>query len=290
MHANISCFFFRLLKFNHTLNHCKQQVGLSRHIHAKSIYKCVKNDTLCGDWEGRIWTPISKCPYRQFTAEQARRCLNNKTLLFTGDSQIRDLGVAVGLFLQGQTVEESHNVKFDKKANSIWDNCTMIPYFHSWGRKNRRGVNDYNGYLFPKYEIAQKHPDWNWQVQVWEIYCNEMIHAGGLADVLHNRMMRENNGSIQFRHIDLGFWNHGLHDWGWWDRPPFGPNFYNTMVRQWLEMKDTVPTPTVWVSMNNNCRALINEVIVGTQKADNQVKMIDEVIFQAKSCYILCMI
>jgi hypothetical protein len=268
------------LKLNHTLHHCKQQAGVSRHAHAKGIFKCVKNDTLCGEWEGRKWTPISKCPYRQFTAEQARRCLHNKTLLFTGDSQIRDLGVAVGLFLQGQTVEYSPDIKFDKRANSIWDNCTMIPYFHSWGKKNRRGVNDYNGYLFPKHELVQQHPDWNWQVQVWEIYCNEMIHAGSLQDVLHNRMMSENNGSIQFRPIDLGFWNHGLHDWGWWDRPPFGVNYFNTMVRQWLEMKDTVPTPTVWVSMNNNCRALINEVIVGTQKADNQALMIDEVMLQ----------
>ena len=186
----------------------------------------------------------------------------------------------MGLFLQGQTVADSPDIKFDKRANSIWDNCTMIPYFHSWGKKNRRGVNDYNGYLFPKHELVKQHPDWNWQVQVWEIYCNEMIHAGGLEDVLHNRMMSENNGSIQFRPIDLGFWNHGLHDWGWWDRPPFGVNYFNTMVRQWLEMKDTVPTPTVWVSMNNNCRALINEVIVGTQKADNQALMIDEVMLQ----------
>lgn len=223
--------------------------------------------------------PVSKCPYRQFTSEQARKCLFNKTLLFTGDSQIRDLGVAVGLFLQGQTVAASPDHKFDKKGDEIWQNCTKIPYFYSWGKKNRRGPNDYNGYLFPKHEFAQKHPDWNWQVQVWEIYANEMIHAGSLEDVLFNRMMRENNETIRFRRIDLGFWNHGLHDWGWWDSPPFGHNYFKTMVSQWIAMRVKVPTPTVWVSLNNNCRQKIDNTIVGTQKADTQAVMVDEVRF-----------
>lgn len=269
---------FESARFEHGHLHCRVPSGTTGQVHSRNIYKCVRNDTLCGEWHNRTWIPISKCPYRQFTAQQARQCLRNKTLLFTGDSQIRDLGVAVGLFLQGQTVDDSPDTKFDKRGNSIWENCTQIPYFHSWGRKNRRGVNDYNGYLFPKYEFAQQNPDWDWQVQVWEIFCNDMIHSGALADVLFNRMMRENNKTINFRHIDLGFWNHGLHDWGWWDRPPFGLNYYNTMVKQWIEMQPKVPTPVVWVSMNNNCRELINEGIVGSQKADTQVKMIEEVL------------
>jgi len=261
---------------DHHLYHCKQSTGVSHQNHARNIFKCITNDTYCGDWKYRTFIPVSKCPYRQFTSEQARKCLRNKTLLFTGDSQIRDLGVAVGLFLQGQGVHDSPDSKFDKKSEFIWNNCTKIPYFHSWGRKNRRGVNDYNGYLFPKYEFAQSHPDWNWQIQVWEIYCNEMIHTGALEDVLHNRMIRENNETMKFRKIDLGFWNHGLHDWGWWDSPPYGKNYYSTMVSQWIAMRNHVPTPVVWVSLNNNCRSLIDNIIVGSQKADTQVKMIEE--------------
>ena len=237
---------------------------------------CVNNDSYCGDWNERLFIPVGNCPYRQFTAAQARQCLGERTLLFTGDSQIRDLGVAVGLFLQGQTVHEAPDVKFDKRGNLIWENCTKIGYFESWGHKNRRGVNDYNGYLFPKKEILDVHPEWKWQIQVWEIYCNHMIHQGSLRQVLRNEMMSENNATMQLKKIDLAFWSHGLHDWGWWDSPPYGKNYYNTMVRQWKDMRPQVPTPVVWVSLNNNCPDLIHSSLMGGRKG-KQYSMVDEV-------------
>lgn len=237
---------------------------------------CVKNDTYCGDWNDRLFTPVGDCPYRQFTAAQARQCLGERTLLFTGDSQIRDLGVAVGLFLQGQSVYDSPDVKFDKRGKSIWENCTKIGYFESWGHKNRRGVNDYNGYLFPKKEFSNEHPDWKWQIQVWEIYCNHMIHQGSLKQVLSNEMMKENNATMQLKMIDLAFWSHGLHDWGWWDSPPYGKRYYDTMVRQWIDMRKKVPTPTVWVSMNNNCGELIQNSLMGGRRG-RQGDMVEEV-------------
>jgi len=186
------------------------------------------------------------------------------------------LGVAVGLFLQGQSLHNSPDVKFDKRSKTIWDNCTKIGYFESWGHKNRRGVNDYNGYLFPKKEFLDSFPDWKWQVQVWEIYCNHMIHQGSLQDVLSNEMIKENNATVQLRKTDLAFWSHGLHDWGWWDSPPYGKRYYDTMVKQWIVMRKQVPTPTVWVSMNNNCLDLIQNSLMGKKKLI-QAAMVEEV-------------
>ena len=237
---------------------------------------CIHNDSYCGNWQDRKFIPVGGCQYREFTAEQARKCMGNRTIIFAGDSQIRDLGVAVGLFLQGQSVEDSPDVKFDKRSKGIWSNCTKIGYFESWGHKNRRGVNDYNGYLFPKKEYADEHSDWKWQIQVWEIYCNHMIHQGSLKQVLSNEMIKENNATMVLRKADLAFWSHGLHDWGWWDSPPYGKRYYDTMVKQWLTMRLEVPTPTVWVSMNNNCQELIHNSLMGGRMG-KQAAMVEDV-------------
>eukprot|EP00597_Dinobryon_sp_UTEXLB2267_P004944 CAMPEP_0170062230 /NCGR_PEP_ID=MMETSP0019_2-20121128/3526_1 /TAXON_ID=98059 /ORGANISM="Dinobryon sp., Strain UTEXLB2267" /LENGTH=155 /DNA_ID=CAMNT_0010268309 /DNA_START=1716 /DNA_END=2183 /DNA_ORIENTATION=+ len=71
---------------------------------------------------------------------------------------------------------------------------------------------------------------------------------------------------MQLKKIDLAFWSHGLHDWGWWDSPPYGKRYYDTMVKQWITMRTQVPTPVVWVSMNNNCLELIQNSLMGSKK------------------------
>jgi hypothetical protein len=231
------------------------------------LRQCIQNDSYCGVWKDRNFFPLGDCPYRQFTAAQARQCLGERTLLFTGDSQIRDLGIAVGLFLQGQTVHDSPDVKFAKRSKLIWENCTQIGYFESWGLKNKNSVNfDHNGYLFPKQEFAVQNPEWKWQIQVWEIYCNRMIHQGNLKEVLSNEMMKENNDTMQLKKIDLAFWNTGLHDCNLWDYPPYGQRYYDEIVRQWIDMRQLVPTPTVWVSMNNNCPDMVKDFLFGGKK------------------------
>ena len=116
--------------------------------------------------------------------------MDNRTINFAEDSQIRDLGVVVGLFSQGQSVEDSPDVKFDKRSKGIWSYCTKIGYTLNLGIIKRRGVNDCNGFLFPKKEYADEHSDWKWQIQVWEIYCNHMIRPGSLKQVLSNEMIK----------------------------------------------------------------------------------------------------
>lgn len=236
--------------------------------------QCVRNDSYCGDWNERLFIPVGNCPYRQLTAAQARQCLGDRTLVFIGDSQMRDLGVAVGLFLQGQTVHDSADVKFDKKRELIWQNCTKIGRFKSWGINNRPG--DYNGFLFPKKDFSTEHPEeWKWQVQVWEIFY--MIHQKCVRQVISNMMMKYNNDSMQLKKIDLAFWNHGLHDWHMWGTPPYGKKYYDAMVRPWIDMQlqlVVLSTPTVWVSMNNNCLGLMRHANMGI---DLQFAMVEEV-------------
>ena len=68
-----------------------------------------------GTWTGfphPAFTPAN-CRIRELTPSLARRCLRNRTLAFVGDSQIRDLAMAVGSFLGGMNNASSaalHNM------------------------------------------------------------------------------------------------------------------------------------------------------------------------------------
>ena len=89
------------------------------------IPKCYRNNSYCGDWNvtQRTFRPAvnsntnvyddDQCQLRLFTPAEARKCLGNRTLAFMGDSMIRDLATGISLFLQGMTVEESLDIKFD---------------------------------------------------------------------------------------------------------------------------------------------------------------------------------
>jgi len=207
---------------------------------------CSKNDTYCGDWKERVYIP-NNCRYRSFTAEQARKCVGNRTIAFAGDSIIRDIGIGLAMFLSGEKVEEGLDYKFDKKAeiHTHWTNATKIGSFKSW----KFNKDNYNGLLFPKVENQSMH--FEWQIQIWELHCNRYIHDN-LEKVFANKMIKENP---LLHKIDFAFWSHGLHDYGWWDTPPYGKRFYEQMVMQWIRMRDRVPTPVVWVSINPHCVA-----------------------------------
>jgi len=210
-------------------------------------YPCKSNDTYCGDWSipERAFIP-NNCRYREVTNEQARKCVGNRTLAFIGDSIIRDIGVGVALFLAGERVEEGLDIKFDKKADvdTYFTNATKIGPIASW----KINKDNYNGLLFPK--VSDAHPDWQWQVQVWELHSNHYLHQGNVHSVLSNKMPHYNK---LLHNIDFAFWQHGLHDYGWWDSPPYGQRYFDTIVKQWVEMRSQVPVPVVWVSMNHHC-------------------------------------
>ena len=162
---------------------------------------------------------------------------------------MRDLCIGLAMFLSDEKVEDGLDYKFDKKAeiHTHFTNATKIDKFKSW----KLNKDNYNGLLFPK--VDDRKTDWQWQVQVWELHCNAFLHDHHVEDVLMNKMGRENP---LLRKIDFAFWSHGLHDYGWWDSPPYGQRFFDTIVMQWVRVRETVPTPVVWVPINPHCLAL----------------------------------
>jgi hypothetical protein len=71
------------------------------------------------------------------------------------------------------------------------------------------------------------------------------------------------NETLGIRPIDFLLWNHGLHDWGWFDKTPRGPKFFETIVlRDYLKVIPHAKMPTVWVSMNSECPSKLRDVDV----------------------------
>jgi hypothetical protein len=233
--------------------------------HTAMTRPCALNDTICGQWKGRYWHPIS-CRYEDITPEQARKCLGNRTLAFIGDSQIRDTAVGVAFFLLGQKLEDSPSYKFDNKGD-LTVNGTRIPNFDSW-KHNVPGHN-YNGYVFPQPEVAAKE-GYQWQVQIWNLFRIE-FQAGQANQVLNNEMVSK---FAPLRPIDLAFYSYGLHDYGWFNEQPHGEKFYGQMIRRWKEIRMKASVPSVWVSMNSECRRLIKYSL---SNMDLQAFMVEEV-------------
>lgn len=232
---------------------------------------CPQGDTVCGHWKNDYWHPLG-CHYQDITGEDARKCLGNRTLAFIGDSQIRDISIGVAFLLMGETIASSPRIKFDHYSN-LSANSTLIPHFDIW--KNNVPPHNGNGYIFPKPDDAAKH-GWQWQVQTWSLFRNEFI-SHQVNDVLNNRMSSQFS---QLRNIDLAFWNHGLHDYGWFDKEPYGKKYYDTMVHQWIRIREASKVPSVWVSMNSECREKLKFKL---SNMDTQFEMVEECNFYANN-------
>lgn len=248
-----------------TLPHIEKIRRCGGHKHASMTRPCALNDTDCGAWsmKDRYWHPLS-CKYQDISSEEARKCLGNRTLAFIGDSQIRDIAVGVAMFLLGQTLMDAPDHKFDYKGD-LELNGTRVPDFPDW--KNVVGHNK-NGYIFPQREVAAA-KGYTWQVQIWNLFRNEFIH-NQVDQVLNNSMPAR---FPLLRPIDLAFWAHGLHDYGWFNTPPYGERFFSQMPTMWLNTRKKYPVPSIWVSMNPECRPLIQYKL---SNMDLQALMVEE--------------
>jgi hypothetical protein len=228
----------------HASNMLRRCGGLK---HSAINRPCHHNDTMCGHWIGRYWHP-SSCYYDDIKPEQARKCLGNRTLAFIGDSQNRDLAAGVARFLLGHDLSEATDDKFGYPINLMTDGV-MVPPFPSWNPN----VPGYNAFVFPQPEVAAKH-GFGWQVQSWNLYRSNFQETH-LTDVLNNTLL--SNCSL-LRPLDLAFYSYGLHEFHHYlSAPPYEYKFYIHVVERWARMRSTVVTPTVWVSMNNECKQLI---------------------------------
>jgi hypothetical protein len=150
--------------------------------------------------------------------------------------------MGVGFFLSDQTEEsmgdEHFDSKFTKTKNTDWTNSTTMEF----------------GYIMPTEKNA-KEKGWDWQVQIWELHSNSLIREGRVENVLSNKMPTISPG-LGLRNIDFALWAHGINDYGWFDRAPYGEKFFEQMTGQWLHIREKMPVPSVWTSMNNNCKEI----------------------------------
>ena len=184
------------------------------------------------------------------------------------------------MILSDETVEDGLEIKFDHKAEltSHFTNATKIGAFKSWSINK----DNYNGLLFPK--VEHRKVDWHWQIQVWELHYNHYLHAynwekNNVIDILNNKMMIENP---LLHKLDFAFWSHGLHDYGWWDTPPYGDRYYKHIVSQWIRFRKVVDTNIVWGAMNAQYRdgtkydfqkAMVEEANYVTRKRLREAKL-----------------
>lgn len=230
---------------------------------------CSEADTYCGVWIDRYFHR-KDCSYQDITSLQAKQCLGNRTIAFIGDSQIRDIGVGVKLLLEGVLLKNAPDHKFDHNDN-LNTVATQIAPFALWGKNNVPPHNG-NGFIIPKQDNANKEP---WQIQIWSLFRNEFINDNHLDNVLSKSspLLKENK---LLKPIDLAFVSWGLHDWGWWDKVPYGENYYKSIVSKWLNFyRDENYIQSVWVSMNSECVSLLDSSVLGDRK-NLQVDMVEE--------------
>jgi hypothetical protein len=225
--------------------------------HAHRTRPCLANDTLCGHWtDGRYFHPYA-CEYQDISSRQARKCLGNRTLAFIGDTHIRSIGIAVAyLLLDVYDLSQAPDEKFNHFEN-IGKNSTKIPNFSIW----KNNVPAGNGYVYPNIKKATKH---NWQIQIWSLY-NYKYLMNQVDYILNNSLPQHFD---YLRDIDLAFWSHGLHDYGWFNKPPYGQKFYDQIASKWMMARKTALVPTVWVSLNPECPSKLEEVRKGREDED----------------------
>jgi hypothetical protein len=149
--------------------------------------------------------------------------------------------MGVAFFLSGKTPQTESDLSFDEKIKREglgWVNATKIE----------------NGFILPNKQNAENY-GWNWQIQIWELHSNSLIRDGRVEDVLSNRM-KVKIPNVGLRDIDFALWAHGINDYGWFDTQPYGEKFFEQITSQWLRVRNHVPVPSVWVSMNNNCKEI----------------------------------
>jgi hypothetical protein len=245
--------------------------------------KCYLNNSYCGDWNvsDRTFTPAvnpmthehdsDQCQLRLFTSAEARKCLGNRTLTFIGDSMIRDLGIAIGLFLQDKTIEESLDARYIPWDPVLLDGwIDRIPYLEMWGES--RGDGWGRGFVFPSanrshfFAVTNRTPDaemFHFQVQFFWLQKNHYLfqEAGAsnkshLMDILEGTVLKDPMMiKVGGRKTDYLFWSYGLHDYGFWLVEGQNPvsNFYRNIHRHFRDNNKHYHFPAVWVSLNSNC-------------------------------------
>lgn len=226
-----------------SLDHSKRRCGDLDH--AKLTRPCSQNDTHCGDWSERFFHPPN-CVYQDITTDQARQCLGNRTIAFIGDSIIRDIALGLSNLLAGKyDLQTAPDVKFDHHNVENRRKVDPIPQIKHW-KERPEGY----GFILPR-EISAKKHSFHWQIQYWSLYDAHFLEKGELFEILNNSMAQHVQN---LREIDIAFVEFGLHNM-WWDTD--GEQYYNKLVKFWLNARSKAIVPSVWIAMNPNCEELL---------------------------------
>lgn len=247
--------------------------------------KCFLNNTYCGDWsiQNRTFHPAkalntnhSECSFRLFTSQEARQCLRNRTLVFVGDSQNRDLSIAIGLFLQDRTVEESYDHKYEspykafigKFQDELDGLFEPINDLEKWGPLGSRV-----SMVFPATYQTSKHR-WNfllkqnitskyykyrnetssYDFQVLFIPSLKTEEISVVEDIISGVFLEDTlSKSIGVRGIDLLIWSYGLHDKILWHYEPYDESYFQSILSNFVNLYLKSKYPIVWSSMNSQC-------------------------------------
>lgn len=243
------------------------------HLHKRSQETrnpvCTHNDTYCGEWTDKKWNPVG-CKYREFSGEDARKCLGNRTIGCIGDSQMRHLCNGLVYILYDMTIEDefvdptlNHNL-FDYVSGDMFENVDKVMFPDTY-----RAVA-------PK-KFIQEFNDYTWQVQIWNIF-NQTLTNRHIHEMFENKYLNANKlpsavNITKLKPIDFALWNNGFHDIKQFSTEPYGENFYNFFVKQYIALKDTAKYPVVWTSMNTEC---MEKKRFYASQYQYQVKLVDE--------------
>lgn len=215
-------------------------------------HQCTNNDTYCGDWKDRQYFPLG-CTYRQLSTKDAQKCMAHKTVACMGDSQLRGLCAGLASILYGFTVDSATDkIYHESVAEQIgkFDFITLLQQHHDHVLKPIHKI------VLPSKTEEVKN-GFTWQVQQWSVNKNDGV-SRYMKGILTNKYMEGNekaakNGTQTLNDVDFALWNHGFHETDMWDVPPFGEHFYSLFVTQYLVMRQKVPVPVVWTSLNTEC-------------------------------------
>lgn len=212
---------------------------------------CLNNGTYCGDWTDKVFKPVG-CEFREVTAEQAQKCLKNKTIACIGDSQMFDFCAGFGMFMYG----------FDENDPDTTDYINNREYYMSHFLKNKRDKHDQLIFSLPEPSIRD-YNDFDWQVIMYSTNAaNEEDRILQMAhEIMNNEyqqhIITEGTNDVLRKH-DFVLYQYGLHFKQFFNTTPYGEKFFDHFVQPWIDSRTSNSVPSVWTAMNGECRPLID--------------------------------
>jgi len=180
---------------------------------------------------------------RLLPSKKARKCLQNKTIAFIGDSQIRDLGFAMAEFLNGK---QSWNGKDDKIHRNYYKQ------FEIKGEDFLTFPNENFPYV-PHHSSSFRKEE-NWEILLYHNFIRDS-NFDKMEEVFLNK----------YRNHDLIFISFGVHQARVLEKDAYEyKNFLFPLLKYWYHQEKDMP-PVVWLPQNPECAEILNPLYAEKQ-------------------------